>query len=58
MALSSSLMMVDTRSGLAKNVQQVVDDGHDFFVLGHDLVLLQARQALQAHLQDFLRLGF
>ena len=44
--------------GLGQDVQQVFDDRHDFLVLGHDLVLLQAREALQAHLQDFLGLRF
>jgi hypothetical protein len=44
--------------GLGQDVQQVFDDRHDVLVLGHDLVLLQAGQALQAHLQDFLGLGF
>ena len=39
--------------GLGQDVQQVFDDRHDFLLLGHDLVLLQAREALQAHLQDF-----
>ena len=39
-----------------QDVQQVFDFGHHLFVFSDDLVLLQARQALQAHLQDFLRL--
>jgi hypothetical protein len=43
--------------GLGQDVQQVFDDGHHLAVLGDDLVLLQAGQALQAHLQDFLGLG-
>ena len=43
---------------LGQNIQQVINLSHDFFVLGHNFVLLQARQALQAHLQNFLRLGF
>jgi hypothetical protein len=42
--------------GLGQDVQQVVDLGHHFLVFGNDLVLLQAGQALQAHLQNFLRL--
>ena len=42
--------------GLGQDVEQVFDDRHDFLVLGHDLVLLQAGQALQAHLQNFLGL--
>jgi hypothetical protein len=44
--------------GLGQDVEQVVDLGHDVLVLGNDLVLLEAGQALQAHLQDFLRLRF
>ena len=42
--------------GLGQDIQQVFDLGHDLFVFGHDLVLLQAGQALQTHLQNFLRL--
>ena len=42
--------------GLGQDVEQVFDLGHDFFVLGHDLVLLQPGEALQAHLQNLLRL--
>ena len=41
-----------------QNVQQVINLCHDFFVFGNDFVLLQACQALQTHLQDFLCLGF
>ena len=41
---------------LGQNVEQVFNFTHDLFVLGHDLVLFQAGEALQAHLQDFLRL--
>ena len=41
---------------LGQDVEQVVDLGHHVLVLGDDLVLLQAGQALQAHLQDFLGL--
>jgi len=41
---------------LGQDVEQVGDVRHDFLVLVDDLVLLQARQALQTHLQDLLRL--
>ena len=44
--------------GPPQDVQQIVDLGHNFFVLDDDLVLLQTGQALQTHLQNFLRLGF
>ncbi len=44
--------------GLGQDVQQVLDDRHDVLVFGDDLVLFQAGQALQAHLQDFLGLRF
>ena len=37
--------------------QQVFDDRHHLFVFRNDLVLLQAGEALQAHLQNLLRLG-
>ena len=40
-----------------QDVEQVVNFSHDFFVLVDDLVLLQAGQALQAHLQNFVGLG-
>ena len=40
-----------------QDVEQVVNLAHDFFVLINDLVLLQAGQALQAHLQNFVGLG-
>ncbi len=49
-------MMVVTRSGLRQDVEQVGDLAHHFAVLADDLVLLEPGQALQAHLQDFLRL--
>ena len=39
-----------------QDVEQVGDGGHDVLVFANDLVLLQAGQALQAHVQDFLRL--
>ena len=39
-----------------QDVQQIVNFGHHLFVFNNDLVLLQAGQALQAHLQDLLRL--
>ena len=55
-AVGSSPMMVETRSGLAR-MSSKSSIRHDVFVLGDDLVLLQAGQALQAHLQDLLRLG-
>ena len=55
-ASSSSPMMVVTRSGLARMSSRSAISRHDFLVLADDLVLLQAGQALQAHLQDFLRL--
>ena len=42
--------------GLGQDVEQVLDLGHDLLVFSNDLVLLQAGQALQAHLQDFLGL--
>ena len=42
---------------LGQDVQQVFNDRHDVFVFGDDFVLLQAGQALQAHLQNLLRLG-
>ena len=41
-----------------QDVQQVINLAHDLFVFRHDLVLLQASQALQTHLQNFLRLRF
>ena len=41
---------------LGQNVEQVVNFGHDLFVFDDDFVLFQARQALQTHLQNFLRL--
>ena len=41
---------------LGQDVEQVLDLGHHFLVFSDDLVLLQPGQALQAHLQDFLRL--
>ena len=41
---------------LGQNVQEVFNLGHHFFVLSHDLVLFQTGQALQTHLQNFLRL--
>ena len=40
----------------SEDVEQVGDLRHHFLVLVDDLVLLEAGQALQAHLQDFLRL--
>ena len=39
-----------------QNVQQVFNLRHDLLVFGHDLVLLKARETLQVHLQNFLRL--
>ena len=42
--------------GLAQNIEQVFDLAHHLFVFSNDLVLLQARQALQAHLQNLVRL--
>jgi hypothetical protein len=42
--------------GLGEDVEQVLDRGDDLAVLGEDLVLLQAREALQLHLEDALRL--
>lgn len=39
-------------------VGDVVDLRHDVLVFANDLVLLQPGEALQPHLQDFLRLGF
>jgi hypothetical protein len=42
--------------GLGQDVQQIVDLRHHLLVFGDDLVLLQAGEALQPHLQDFLRL--
>ena len=41
---------------LGQDVQQIGDLGHHLTVLADDLVLLQPGQALQAHLQDLLRL--
>ena len=41
-----------------QDVEQVINFGHDFLVFRNDLVLLQTGQALQAHLQNFLSLGF
>ncbi len=41
---------------LGKDVEQIGDLFHDVLVFADDLVLLQAGQALQPHLQDFLRL--
>ncbi len=42
--------------GAREDVQQVGDLCHHFAVLADDLVLLEAGQALQTHLQDFLGL--
>ena len=39
--------------GRGQDVEQVGDLGHHVLVLADDLVLLEAGQALQAHLQDF-----
>ena len=39
-----------------QDVEQVGDPGHDVLVLGDDLVLFEAGQALQAELEDGLRL--
>ncbi len=39
------------------NKLQVGNGGHYFFIFADNLVLLQPRQALQPHIQDFLRLG-
>ena len=44
--------------GLGQDVEQVFNFRHDFFVLDHNLVLLESCQALQTHLQNLLRLGF
>ena len=44
--------------GAGQDVEEVGDLFHHLLVLADDLVLLQAGQALQAHLQDFLGLGF
>jgi hypothetical protein len=48
----------DARHALrvGQDVEQVGNLRHHLLVLADDLVLLQAGQALQAHLQDFLRL--
>ena len=43
--------------GLGQDVEQIVDLSHHLFVFVDDLVLLKARQTLQAHLQDFVGLG-
>ena len=50
-------MMVETRVRAWPGCRQVFDDRHHVLVFGHDLVLFQAGEALQAHLQDFLGLG-
>ena len=42
---------------LGQDVEQIVDFGHHVFVFVDDLVLLEAGQTLQAHLQDFVGLG-
>ena len=42
---------------LGEDVEIIGDLQHHLLVFGHDLVLLQAGQALQAHFQDRLRLG-
>ena len=43
--------------GLGQDVEQIIDLSHHFFVFVDDLVLLESRQTLQAHLQDFVGLG-
>src|SRR5690606_14830169 len=45
-------------SRVGQDVQQVSNLVHDLAVLLNNLVLLQASQALQAHVQDFLSLHF
>ncbi len=40
-----------------QDIEQISDLGHYLTVLADNLVLLKTRQALQTHLQDFLRLG-
>jgi hypothetical protein len=49
-------MMLVTRSGLGEDVEQVLDGGDHLAVFGEDLVLLEAGEALQLHLEDALRL--
>ena len=44
-------MLVDAAS-LARIVAEVVDLGSDLLVLLQDLLALQAREALEAHVQD------
>ena len=53
---SSSANDVGDARGLGEDVEQVDDLLHHLAVLGDDLVLLEAGQALQAHLEDRLRL--
>ena len=54
----AELFADDGRDALSagQDVEQVVNLGHHLFVFGHDFVLLQPGQALQAHLQNLLRL--
>src|SRR5690606_31272188 len=42
--------------GARQDIKQIGNGLHDVFVFADDLVLLQTGQALQAHVQDFLRL--
>ncbi|ABA48200.1 val start codon [Burkholderia pseudomallei 1710b] len=42
--------------GPRENVEQIGDLRHHVAIFADDLVLLEAREALQAHLEDFLRL--
>ena len=44
--------------GTAENVGEVGDAREELAVLGDDLVLLERREAVQAHVEDRLRLGF
>ena len=43
--------------GAREDVAQIADQRQQFLVLGDDLVLFQPGQAVQAHVQDRLRLG-
>ena len=43
--------------GVTEDLQQLLNGLEDFLVLVYDLVLLQARETVQAHIQNRLGLG-
>ena len=56
--MSSSRTTCASRSGARQDIGEVDDLRQQFLVLGDDLVLLEARETMQAHVEDGLRLGF